>query len=57
MTSFNQPWMENINPQLLRRYWISKGCPGFLKESAFGVDLITFKTIHGILSLSANTPR
>lgn len=27
---FFEPWMKKCNPELIVRFWISKGCPGRL---------------------------
>lgn len=36
---FNRPWMDNLNPQLLMRYWVKKGRPGYLFTWHAGVKL------------------
>ena len=36
---FNQPWTDNLNPDLLYRYWVKKGRPGFLFTWHSGVKI------------------
>ena len=47
MKVFNKPWMDNINQDLLIRYWRKKGSPGEIKIEKFGVKFILSKTIFG----------
>ncbi len=48
---FNRPWMDQIDPGLLYRYWINKGCPGILHTTEFGVRISTVETPFGVLRI------
>jgi hypothetical protein len=39
--------MENLEPNLLLRYWQHKGRPGTLLLKRFGMNLIVFETFAG----------
>ena len=45
---FNEPWMDQINPRLLFRYWERKGCPGTLQTFEYGVEILSSKTPMGV---------
>jgi len=45
-------WRDNINPNLLRRYWISKNSPNhFLCQTRYGITLIEY-----VISFIDNKP-
>lgn len=53
---FNEPWMDRINPQLLRRYWIKKGMPKPLITEKHGIKIRSYGTPLGILDHIAKQP-
>jgi hypothetical protein len=48
---FNKPWMDNINPELLYRYWLTKKDSRHLRLQSFGLNLTHHKTPHGVLTI------
>jgi hypothetical protein len=51
-TYFNKPWMDNLDQDLLYRYWMSKGCQGTLKTKAFGLTLYHIPTWAGVFTVA-----
>jgi len=47
---FNKPWMSNINPYLLMRYWIKSKSYEDLITNYYGINVRHVKTIYGIVS-------
>lgn len=52
MKTFNPPgtWMDRVDPCLLERLWVKKGCPGKLLRCKWGVDIISVNTPFGVMS-------
>jgi len=46
---FIKPWMTKCNPDLIVRFWESKGCPGEITLIIFGLNITFIKTPLGIL--------
>lgn len=45
--SFNEPWMDNLDQNLLFRYWKYKKCPGYLSTTVHGTK-VTHKKVEGV---------
>ena len=48
---FNKPWMDNINQDLLYRYWLTKKDSHHLKQKVYGLNLSCHRTPHGVLTV------
>ena len=49
-----KPWMEKCNPQLIIRFWRSKGSPGRLTTTEYGVRIVNILTPFGELRIRWN---
>lgn len=54
MEEFMKPWMEKCNPQLIIRFWRSKGSPGRLTTTEYGVRIVNILTPFGELRIRWN---
>jgi len=48
---FIVPWMQKCNPDLILRYWRSKGSPGKLTLRRYGITFVYMSTILGELCI------
>jgi len=51
---FNKPWMDNINNNLLLRYWARNSSKLPLITRTHGINFVHRKTDHGILTTVTN---
>lgn len=49
MKCFNEPWMANINPCLLERFWVHKESKLPLLIQVYGAPVILFHTSMGVV--------
>ena len=49
---FNKKWMTNLNPELLHRFWLSKGIDKILRiNSPYGTQWDCYMSPHGEIRL------
>lgn len=53
---FNEPWMDNIHPDLLVRYWEHKGMPKPLIVNKHGIKIRRTATPLGIIDTIEHSP-
>lgn len=51
MKEFIEPWMKECNPQLIIRFWRSKGSPGLLTVRQYGLEICFVNTVFGELCM------
>lgn len=54
--TFNEPWMENLNQQLLIRYWKKKGMVKPLLVNVYGMIIRMTATPFGIIETVERSP-
>lgn len=52
---FNKPWMANLHPDLLYRYWIESDSKLPLKSTLYGMNVVYVRTIFGVMSIVHNS--
>jgi hypothetical protein len=56
MEEFIKPWMKRCNPQLILRFWRSKGLPGKLTLKQYGFEQVFTNTPFGEVVYHTTAP-